>query len=171
MKLSQFDKDCLDLAIDQANKSFETGNYPVGAILAVDNQIMDEGNNSGETSGNYSNHAETSLIINNGSELLKASKDKKVVTLYSTLEPCLMCLGVAVMNKVNRIIYIQPDPLAGACHLDRKSLEIRYQETWPEIIQTDFSPLPLRLIKEFLNNQIHQNIRVEWSQRFLKLLK
>ena len=170
MALSNFDQDCLNLTIKQAKSSFDAGNYPVGAVLAIDETVVADGNNSGETTGNYSNHAETSIIISHGNELLQASKDKKTITLYSTLEPCLMCLGVAVMNKVSRIIYIQPDPLAGACHLDRKSLEVRYQETWPEINQTDFSPVPLNLIKDFLNHQISTDIRVDWSQRFLSLL-
>jgi tRNA(adenine34) deaminase len=170
MNLSPFDKDCLNLSISQAQESFDQGNFPVGAVLAVDNQVIARGGNSGETSGNYSNHAEAFIIMKNGDLLLKAFKDRHFITLYSTLEPCLMCLGAAVMNKVNRIIYVEPDPLAGACNVDRKSFEVRYRENWPEIVQAGFSSVPLTLVKQFLTNQISKNIRSEWSQRYLDLL-
>jgi len=168
--LNTFDKACLDLAIAEAQRSFAEGNYPVGAILAIGDEVAGKGNNTGETSKNYSNHAETSLIINNGEALLRNASEGKTITLYSTLEPCLMCLGVATMNKVNRIIYVQTDPHAGACGIDRKSLGVRYQEVWPEIIHTNYSSEPKELIVTFLNTQIKNGIRVEWSQNFLKLI-
>jgi tRNA(Arg) A34 adenosine deaminase TadA len=102
--------------------------------------------------------------------MLQAANDSKIITLYSTLEPCLMCLGVAVMNKVNRVIYIQTDPHAGACGIDRKSLGVRYQEVWPEIMHVSFSQEPKDLIVRRLKQQIENGVRVEWSEKFLKLI-
>jgi tRNA(adenine34) deaminase len=170
-KLDSFDKACLNLAIAEAKKSLTEGNYPVGAILAIGGEIVGRGNNTGETSGNYSNHAETSLIIGNGEALLKNAAAGKTITLYGTLEPCLMCLGVATMNKVNRIVYVQTDPHAGACSIDRGSLGVRYQEVWPEIIHAPYSKEPKELIISFLKLQIDRGVRVEWSQNFLKLIE
>jgi len=112
----------LDLAIDEAKKSFDAGNFPVGTVLTFDNEIIAKNGNVGETTQNYINHAEARLLINNGAALLKASKEGKEITLYSTLEPCLMCLGIAVMNKIDRIVFIQKDPHAGACNIDNKAL-------------------------------------------------
>jgi tRNA(adenine34) deaminase len=169
-KTNNFDKACLDLAIAEAKHSFSEGNYPVGAILAIGNKIAGQGNNTGETSKNYSNHAETSLIIENGRALLQSVNKGETITLYSTLEPCLMCLGVATMNKVDRIVYIQTDPHAGACGIDKTSLGVRYQETWPQIIHIPYSPEPKEMITEFLNKQIENGQRIEWSRNFLKLL-
>jgi tRNA(adenine34) deaminase len=169
--LNDFDKACLDLAIAEAKHSFAEGNYPVGAILAIGNDIAGRGNNTGETSKNYSNHAETSLVISNGETLLRSVAAGNAITLYSTLEPCLMCLGVATMNKVSRIIYIQTDPHAGACSIDKTSLGIRYQEVWPEIIHATYSPEPKEMIIKFLKRQIENGVRVEWSQKFLRLIE
>jgi tRNA(adenine34) deaminase len=169
--LSEFDEACLDLAIAEAKRSFAEGNYPVGAILAIGGRVAGQGNNTGETSKNYSNHAETSLIINNGAELLKGATTGEIITLYSTLEPCLMCLGVATMNKVDRIVYIQTDPHAGACGIDKTSLGVRYQEIWPQIIHAAYSPEPKEMIITFLNRQIENDVRVEWSRKFLKLIE
>jgi tRNA(Arg) A34 adenosine deaminase TadA len=169
--LGVFDQHCLELAIAEARWSLEAGNYPVGAILAIGDEIVGSGNNTGETSKKYSNYAETSLIIRHAKVLLhSALTSTKVITLYSTLEPCLMCLGVATLNKVNRIIYIQTDPHAGACGIDRASLGVRYQEAWPEIIHAAYSSEPKRMIIKYLRKQIAEGIRTEWSEKFLALL-
>lgn len=168
--MTDIDKKCADIAISLAEKSLLQGNYPVGAVLVFDDEIVAQSNNEGETSKNYVNHAETKMIIENGEGLLQASRDNKVITLYSTLEPCLMCLGISVMNKINRIVYLQKDPHAGACGIDRKSLGARYQEVWPEINYIEYSDKPKQLIISFLNKQIESGIRVEWSKNFLKLL-
>ncbi len=166
-----FGEKCTKLALLEAKKTLDAGNYPVGAVLVFDNQIIASGGNHGETSKNYINHAETKLFIENGEKILQASKDEKTISLYSTLEPCLMCLGVAVMNKVNRIIYLQKDPHAGACSIDTKSLGVRYQEVWPEITYEHYSDESKKMIVTFLTKQIDQGNRVEWSQKFLKLIE
>jgi len=168
--MNSIDKKSLGLAINEAEKSFKLGNYPVGAALNFNDEIVASRGNFGETTKNYINHAEARMMIENGEALLQASRDGKIITLYSTLEPCLMCLGVAVMNKVNRIVYIQKDPHSGACSLDRKSLGVRYQKVWPEIIHSRYSDKPKKLIIKFLQKQIKNNVRVDWSKKFLELL-
>lgn len=142
----------------------------MGAVLVIDDQVAALGRNSAESSKSYVNHAETSLIIENGEKLLETWKNNRTATLYSTLEPCLMCLGVAVMNKVGRIVYIEKDPLAGACGIDKKSLGERYHRVWPIIEQIRVSEKSKQMIVEFLRRQIGLGVRVEWSKDFLKLL-
>jgi len=168
--MKKYDKKCLDLAIEEAEKSLKLGNYPVGAVLCFDNKIVASSGNFGESRKNYINHAEALMMIENGERLLQAARDNKTITLYSTLEPCLMCLGIAVMNKVSRIVYIQKDPHAGACGLDRKSLGKRYQEVWIKIEHVAYSDKPKELIIKFLKKQIKTGVRVEWSKNFLRLI-
>ena len=165
------DKQYLDLALTEAEKSLNLGNYPVGAVLVIDDQVVGVGGNFGETSQNYINHAESHLLINHGPILLRAAKDGQNITLYSTLEPCLMCLGEAIMNKIDRIVYIQKDPRAGACGINKDSLGVRYQESWPEIVHNPYSSRSKELITQFLKKQIENGERVDWSTNFLKLLE
>ncbi len=162
----------LDESIEKAEESLVAGNYPVGAVLVIDDILVGSKSNSGETSKSYINHAETSLIIEHAEEMLAAAQRGGTIELYSTLEPCLMCLGVAVMNKVHKIVNIQTDPRAGACHIDVMSMGTRYQEVWPEIVQyADYSDRPLGMIKTFLHKQIDAGIRVQWCKDFLALLE
>ncbi len=167
--LSNFDSSCLDLAIMEARQSFEEGNFPVGAVLAIGQSVVGQAHNTAEISGNYSEHAETNLVFGEGGRLLKSTADGDPSTLYTTLEPCLMCLGVATMNKVAKVVYIQADPHAGAHRLDRASLTPRYQRIWPEIVQVaGYSVEPKELILKFLGNQITESKRVEWSKNFMR---
>lgn len=163
-----FDKECLDLAIRTARETFEAGNYPVGAVLALDGKILGASSDTGKASKSYINHAEAQLFRDNAHLLLDNGVPRGAITIYSTLEPCLMCLGTAVMCKTKRIIYIQSDPHGGACGISREHLGGRYQQTWPEITKVDYSGEPKELITQYLQEQIKQGIRVEWSEKFLE---
>src|ERR1035437_1936511 len=125
--MNTFDKKCLELALAEARSALSHGNLPVGAVLALDNKIINVGSNTGTTSSSYINHAETRLLHDNVEALLDSHSTRCATTLYSTLEPCLMCLGTAIMCKIDRIVYIQQDPYGGACGIDRSCLGDRYQ--------------------------------------------
>jgi len=157
-------------AVAIAAQSFEQGNYPVGAVLTIDGKLVGAKGNTGISSKSYINHAETSLVIEHAKLLFSSSSKGQKIELISTLEPCLMCLGVAVMNKVDRIVYLQSDPHGGACRLDPSSLGVRYSEIWPEIIyDKEYSSQPKQLILRFLQNQIDSGSSVEWSKRMIEL--
>lgn len=169
--MTDFDKHCLNLAIAEARKTFEAGNYPVGAVLALDNKVLGAASDTGKTSKSYINHAEAALFRDYASDLLDNGIPRGKITIYSTLEPCLMCLGTAVMCKTSRIVYIQIDPHGGACGISRSGLGNRYQHTWPEIIQSPYSDEPKMMIIKFLEDQISRNIKVDWSKDFLEQIK
>ena len=162
--------DFMDQAVSTAEESLAHGNYPVGAVLVIDGEVISVKGNTGESSKSYINHAETSLIIDHAESMLVAASIGKSIDLYSTLEPCLMCLGVAVMNKVSSITYAQKDPHAGACGIDVTSLGIRYSEVWPKITQqAESADRAKQLILQFLQDQIATGSRLDWSKRMIEL--
>lgn len=168
--MNEFDNKCIEMALSEARKSLEADNYPVGTALRFDNEIIGSSGNYGETTKNYVNHAETKLIIENADKMLKAFKEKRKITLYSTLEPCLMCLGMAVMNKVDRIVYLQKDPHAGACGIDVSNLGIRYKN-WPTIEIIQYSSESKNLLIAFFNSNIVKGNHVEWNQMMSSLFR
>ena len=169
-KISTFDKQCLEKAVDIAEKTFEHGNYPVGAVLAINNKIIGKAGNEINEQRSFVVHAENSLIIDNGRELADVRKDpKKIVTLYTTLEPCIQCLGASVINHVDRILFIEKDPNGGACDLRHDNIGIWYREFWPDIIYCPVSDKPRQLMIEFFNTEITRD-DAKWAKRMLKLL-
>ena len=82
-EITQFDKQCLESAISIARETFKLGNFPVGAVLAINNKILGVAGNEINTQKSFVNHAENSLIIKYGKELAEVRKDDKKMTHFS----------------------------------------------------------------------------------------
>ncbi|MBU6174034.1 MAG: nucleoside deaminase [Planctomycetes bacterium] len=88
-------------AIAEAKQGLAEGGIPIGSVLVIDGEIVGRGHNRRVQSGNPILHAEMDCIQNAGR--LKAASYAKS-TLYSTLSPCWMCSGTALLYKIPRIV-------------------------------------------------------------------
>lgn len=88
-------------AIKEAELGLEEGGIPIGSVLVVDNQIIGRGHNRRVQSGSAILHAEMDCLENAGR--LTANEYARS-TLYSTLSPCDMCSGAALLYKIPQII-------------------------------------------------------------------
>jgi tRNA(adenine34) deaminase len=130
----QLDEQCMRLALEQARTALAEGNYPVGAVLTVDGEIWGTARNSLFTDGRTTAHAEHKLIAECSARLrLRWAQSVPTVCLYTTLEPCLMCLGISVMHRVSRIVVACPDPDGGSLGLDPSTLGTVYAGWWPQM--------------------------------------
>ncbi len=100
-------------AIQLAEKAFEEGEVPVGAIVVHNNQIVGKGYNQVERLNDPTAHAEM-LAISAACDTL-GEKYLSECTLYVTLEPCPMCAGALVWSKIGTVVYGASDSKAGAC--------------------------------------------------------
>jgi cytosine deaminase len=91
----------LEAAIEEAEKGLASGGIPIGSVLACDGKIIGRGHNQRVQHGSVIHHAEMNCLENAGR--LKASVYQKC-TLYSTLSPCPMCSGAALLYKIPRIV-------------------------------------------------------------------
>jgi tRNA(adenine34) deaminase len=172
-ELNQFDKQCFSAAIKAASETYEAGNYPVGAVLVIDNEIIGVGDNEFNLSKpeqrSFVNHAENLLIIKYGQLLSDAYKQNKIISLYSTLEPCIQCLGASVTNHINRILFIECDPNGGACSLKHDNIGLYYKEFWPEINHFPYTDEPKKLMIKYFQEEIKKG-KTEWPGKMLRLL-
>ena len=97
------DKQYLQLAVKQAKKSFESGGFPAGAVVVKDRKIIAEGVSLGFKLNDPTSHAETSSIREACKKL--GTTDLTGATLYSSLQPCLMCFSVANWAGITRIVF------------------------------------------------------------------
>ena len=106
------DEHFMRLALKQAQKSFGSGDVPVGAIIVHDDKVIGRGHNKIELQGNSLYHAELIAI----QAAIKKMKYKHLLgaELYVTLEPCAMCAGAIVLARISRVVYGAADPKAGA---------------------------------------------------------
>src|SRR5512144_2753222 len=91
----------LRAAIDEARQGLAEGGIPIGSVLVIDGRIVGRGHNRRVQQGSAVLHAEMDCIENAGR--LKA-RDYQRAVLYSTLSPCDMCSGAALLYKIPNIV-------------------------------------------------------------------
>lgn len=100
-------------ALEEAQKAFDMGEIPVGAVIAKDGQIIARAHNLRETTGDPTAHAEV-LAIRQAAAAL-GSRRLSGCTLYVTLEPCPMCAGAMVMACLDKCYFGAKDERQGCC--------------------------------------------------------
>jgi creatinine deaminase len=91
----------LAAALDEARQGLAEGGIPIGSVLVIDGKIVGRGHNRRVQKGSAILHAEMDCLENAGR--LKA-RDYARSTLYSTLSPCDMCSGTALLYKIPRVV-------------------------------------------------------------------
>ena len=95
------DRRFLSLAIEQARKSWDEGGVPIGAVLVHDGEVLAAGHNQRVQKDSAILHGETDTTETAGR--LRASVNRESV-LYTTLSPCIMCAGTALLYEIPRIV-------------------------------------------------------------------
>jgi cytosine deaminase len=91
----------LRAAIDEARKGLDEGGIPIGSVLVIDGQIVGRGHNRRVQAGSAILHAEMDCL--ESARRLRADSYRRSI-LYSTLSPCDMCSGAALLYKIPRIV-------------------------------------------------------------------
>lgn len=91
----------MDAAIEEAKAGLAEGGIPIGSVLVIDGNIVGRGHNRRVQQGSAILHAEMDCLENAGR---LAAKDYQRSTLYSTLSPCDMCSGTALLYKIPRVV-------------------------------------------------------------------
>lgn len=108
------DRDLMTSALAQAQRGLDQGAMPIGAILALDGEIVAESYWRGISSG-LLDHPEHVVLMQADDAL--SFEARREATLYTTLEPCLMCMGTAMSFFLGRIVYAMPAPADGATNV------------------------------------------------------
>ncbi len=125
----------LQAAIDEARKGLATGGIPIGSVLVCDGKIIGRGHNQRVQHGSVIHHAEMNCLENAGRR--KASVYQRC-TLYSTLSPCPMCSGAALLYKIPHVVIGENVTYMGdEDHLRAKGVrvEVRQDATCIELMR------------------------------------
>jgi len=91
----------LEAAIEEAEKGMSAGGIPIGSVLVIDGKIVGRGHNQRVQKGSCTLHAEMDCLENAGR---LTAADYRKATLYSTLSPCDMCSGAALLYGIPKIV-------------------------------------------------------------------
>ncbi len=110
------DQQLLQEALAEARKGLSEGGLPIGSVLAnMQGHIVARGHNLRVQSGDPTAHAETVCLRNAGRR-----RDWAELTLVSTLSPCIMCTGTALLFRIPRVVIGENRNFLGAEDLFRQ---------------------------------------------------
>lgn len=146
-----FDEQLMQQALVCAQKALDEGEIPVGAIVVSPyGEVVGHGWNLVEQQTTQALHAEM-VAMRMAAE---AIKDWRLTgcTLYVTLEPCLMCYGMAVISRIERIVYGANSPLYGY-RLDSDDEHQLYTKQIKNVMAGVGAQEAQELLKEFFNKK------------------
>lgn len=106
------DEEFMRLALELARFSEREGEIPVGAIVVLDGEVIGRGCNSPVAKVDPTAHAEIVALREAAANL----RNYRLVgaTVFSTLEPCVMCAGAIVVARIKRLVFAARDIRFGA---------------------------------------------------------
>jgi tRNA(adenine34) deaminase len=102
----------MELALEEARRAAAAGEVPVGAVVALGDQVIGRGHNRPIAAMDPTAHAEI-LALRQAAQAVRNYRLPGAV-LYATVEPCPMCCGAALHARLARVVYGADDPKAGA---------------------------------------------------------
>lgn len=111
----------MEQALRLAERAYEEGEVPVGAVVVHEGRLIGKGYNQNEQLRDPTAHAEIIAITAAANTL--GSKWLENCTLYVTLEPCAMCAGAIVLARIPILVFGAYDAKAGACGTLRNIVE------------------------------------------------
>ena len=139
-------------ALNLAKEALSAGEFPVGCVMVYQGRVLATGFRAG-TVGDDTNeidHAEMVAmrrLVNSGEDI-----DKSEVTLFCTMEPCLMCLGAIVLSGIGEVVYAYEDIMGGGTRCDLKKLTPLYANNRISIVPNVLRKESLELFKAYFSD-------------------
>jgi len=107
------DEKWMKIAIQEAIKADKENEVPIGTVIVKNNQLIAKAHNQSISMNNPTAHAEIQAIKVAGNIL----KNYRITgtTIYTTLEPCAMCLGAIMHARIEKLIFGAFDYKTGVC--------------------------------------------------------
>jgi len=139
-------------ALLQAEKALNEKEFPVGCVITLENKIIASGRRK-KTKGYYpgeTEHAEINTIKKLHDSSPELPKEK--MTVYSTMEPCLMCFSAIMLSGFGKLVYAYEDIMGGGCRIEKKLFPEFYKKRFPDIKQGVMRNESLELFKQFFSS-------------------
>jgi tRNA(adenine34) deaminase len=148
---SMRDEDFMHQALTRAQTALENGEFPVGCIIVAGTAVVASGASRGTTGqmANETDHAEMMALRQLSESRNRLPAESADLTLFSTLEPCLMCFGAILLSGITKIVYAYEDVMGGGTACDLHRLPPLYRNRGLRIVPHILRAESLRLLKTF----------------------
>ncbi|MFS8050829.1 nucleoside deaminase [Rhizobium sp. BR 314] len=165
----QLNDECMmELALAEARTALEEGVFPVGAVLSAGNRIL--GRSHKTMISNHLNHAEMNLFhqVFEGDYVFSRADH---LTLYTTLEPCIMCFGTMLHLPIARLVFAMEDTYGGCTHMRLENAPPRHVSRSTEIVGGVLRADACKLFAEFLDTTTEEFWLTGGAQHFQATVK
>jgi len=143
----------MKMALVEARDALGRNEFPVGCLLVADGEVVAQGSRQNsrffdsQQSANELDHAEIVALRN----LIDQAPDteRRKITVYSTMEPCLMCFSTLILNNLHKIVYAYEDVMGGGSDLPLHLLRPLYRQKEVTVIPGVLRSESLDLFKKF----------------------
>jgi len=145
-------------ALIEARQALDAGEFPVGCLLVQDNEIIGRGRrqNSEGACTNEIDHAE--MVVLRALLAEHPAVDCRDITVYSTMEPCLMCYSTLLLSGIRRFVWAYEDVMGGGTSLPLQQLTPLYQDMQVELVSDVLRKESLSLFARFFERySYHQD--------------
>lgn len=146
-------KEFLTKAIEKAKESVSKGGFPAGAIVVKNGEIIGSGISIGNLLNDPTAHGEMASIRDTCKNIQKS--DLSGAILYSSMEPCLMCLSASMWSSISKIVF--------ACRKEKVSTEYYGGHYKSSEINNGFNhPIEFVHLAELENESL--SVVIEWEK-------
>ena len=142
----------MGLALSEARLALAAGEFPVGCVLVLADQVIGRGRrrNSEGAGSNEIDHAE--MVTLRALLAEQPAVDCRRITVYSTMEPCLMCYTTLLLSGVRRFVWAYEDVMGGGTSLPLQQLAPLYRDMEVELLPDVLRRESLSLFAHFFTN-------------------
>ena len=152
-----------------AAEALEQGEFPIAAIVVLNDEILSEGTTTEKREARFLGHAEL-VALEKADRLSLSFQQRNQARLYTNLEPCLMCMGAAMSFFLGEIVYGLESPGDGAVDLVkswvRKEADFPGYQI-PKISGGLLREESIRLFEEYVNRSEPGPMR-DWAETLVR---
>lgn len=145
-------KHFMEIALSLAEDTLKAGAFPVGCVIADSSNVLATGSriHSSSIGVNEVDHAEIIALRRLADR--QEPPDNSELTIYCTLEPCLMCFGAIILSNISNIVFAFEDVMGGGTGCDLEKLTPLYKKASVTVVHSVLREKSLALFKSFFSN-------------------
>lgn len=149
----------MTIALEQARAALDNGEFPVGCVIADDRTVLAAGARTGSRTLFPDETAHAEMAALKALTAANSPVDRRTLTIYSTLEPCLMCFGAILIHGISTIVYACEDAMGGGTGCDLSRLPGLYRRKEITIVPGVLRGKSLSLLKTFFTDPDNAYLR------------
>ncbi len=150
-------------ALDQAEHALAEGEFPVGCVMVYQNKILVTGSRKGTIGAarNEIDHAE--MVALRRLIEIEDKIDPGNITVFCTMEPCLMCYGALILADIGAIVFAYEDVMGGGTGCELSRLKPLYKNSPVTVVPGVMRAESLKIFNAYFSNPVNSY----WKQSLL----